>query len=134
MSTAVELQTMIFDRLTADAGVTALVDGRIYDRMPSDADYPCITFGPTDMSPADMDCIDGRYETIQIDCWAVDHGRMRPAKEIADAVKASLHFYDGDMLNGALTELAVESVRVMIDADGITAHGIVVVTALIEEA
>lgn len=133
VSASIDLQTLIFERLVADAGVHALVGDRIFDGMPSDSDYPCITFGPSDYSPDDMECISGRDETIQLDCWAVDHGRKRPAKVIADAVKAALHGYEADAGDSALVNLLVEAVRVILDADGITAHGIVTVTASLEE-
>ena len=133
MSTSVDFQTVIFDRLIADAGVNALVADRIYDRMPANGDYPCVTFGPSDYSPENMECITARSETIQIDCWAQDHGRLRPAKEIVDAVKAALHQFDGVIAQGNLITLNVESVRVFLDSDGIIAHGIVTVTGEIEE-
>lgn len=134
MSTSIDLQTLIHQRLVASEGVHALVADRIFERMPAGADYPCITFGPSDYSPDDMECIEGRYETQQIDCWAVDHGRLRLAKQIADAVKDALHKYDADAGDSALITMNVDAVRVMRDADGITAHGIVTVTANLEEA
>lgn len=134
MSVSIDLQTLIYQRLVADADVHALIDDRIFDRMPSDEDYPCVTFGPSDYSPDDMECISGRYETIQLDCWAVDHGRLRPAKEIADAVKAALHRFEADVGASALVSMVVDAVRVMLDPDGITAHGIVTVTANLEES
>lgn len=134
MSTSIDLQTLIYERLVADARVHTLVGDRIFDRMPADADYPCITFGPSDYSPDDMDCIEGRDETLQLDCWAEDHGRLRPAKEIADAVKKALHQFEADAGDSALITMTVEAVRVMRDRDGITGHGIVTVTANLEEA
>ncbi|UWR30434.1 DUF3168 domain-containing protein [Sulfitobacter sp. W002] len=134
MSTSIDLQTLIYERLVADARVHALVEDRIFDRVPADADYPCITFGPSDYSPEDMDCIKGRDETLQLDCWAEDHGRLRPAKEIADAVKKALHQFEADAGDSALITMTVEAVRVMRDRDGITGHGIVTVTANLEEA
>ena len=134
MSPSIDLQTLIYSCLVADPRVHALVGNRIYDRMPADVDYPCVTFGPSDYSPEDMEGIKGRYETQQIDCWAMNHGRLRPAKEIADAVKTALHEYEADAGDSALITMNVDAVRVMRDADGITAHGIVTVTANLEEA
>lgn len=133
MSASAELQKLIYDRLVADTGVHALVADRIYDRAPLEADFPCITFGPSDVVPLDDECIDGREETIQIDCWARDQGRLRPCREIADAVKAALHDYSADMGVNALCFMRVRTVRVFEDGDGITAHGVVSVTATVEE-
>ena len=133
MSVSIDLQTLIYQRLVADAGVHAIVADRIFDRMPGDADYPCVTFGSSDYTPDDMECIEGRDETIQLDCWAIDHGRLRPAKELADAVKAALHRYEADAGDSALITMNVEMVRVIRDADGLTGHGIITLTVNLEE-
>ena len=134
MSPSRELQTLILDTLVADAAVGALVGDRIYDRMPSDGDYPCITFGPSDFVPDDFECITGRLETVQLDCWARSQGRLWPAREIADAVKAALHEADLALTVNALIRIEVTGVRVMGDPDGVTAHGVVTVSASIEES
>lgn len=133
MSASVELQTLIYETLVGDADVGALIGDRIYDRMPSDGDYPCVTFGPTDYIDDDSQCITGRIETVQLDCWSRDQGRMRPCKEIADAVKSALHKADLSLTTNALVEIVVAGVRVFNDADGVTAHGVVTVEAILEE-
>ncbi len=124
---------MIYDRLVADAGVHAIVADRIYDARPVDGAFPCITFGPSSFLPEDYECIAGRVETIQLDCWSEDQGRLNPCKDLVDAVKDALHLFDGALTINALVSLELEQARVFIDQDGITAHGVVVFTALIEE-
>lgn len=137
-SASVELQTVIYQRLVADAAIHALVADRIFDRRPDPSvgstDFPCITFGPSDYVTDDADCITGRTETIQLDCWARAGGKLRPAREIADAVKKSLHGYEADLATNALVEMRVELVRAFADPDGLTAHGVVQVRCLVEEA
>ncbi|MBF9042956.1 DUF3168 domain-containing protein [Rhodobacterales bacterium HKCCE4037] len=133
MSAADDLQKAIYDHLVADAAIHALVEDRIYDRMPSDGDYPCITFGPSQTVPEDMDCITARIETLQLDCWTQSQGRLGPARVLADAVKTSLHNRALDLATHALARLSVEQMRVFGDRDAVTAHGVVVLEAEIEE-
>lgn len=131
-SPSVELQTAIYNALVADAGVGALAGDRIHDGRPADGPFPCITFGPSDYTIEDRDCIAGRVETLQIDCWARD-ARLRPARDLADAVKAALHLASLSLDVHALALLRVTAVRVFMDRDGITGHGVVTVEAEIEE-
>lgn len=133
MSASNELQTLIYQRLTNDAGVAALVNGRVYDNPPSNADFPYISFGPSDVVEDDADCITGRIETIQIDCWSRYQGGFKEVKDIADAVKKALHRYAGELTVNALVEMTVQSVRHFRDPDGITSHGVVTVQAIVEE-
>lgn len=132
-SPSVELQTAVFERLTIFAAVTAIVGQRIYDNVPEAPDFPYISFGASDHYPDDSDCIPCRVETLQIDCWARAQGKKRPARELADAVKAALHEYEVEFPVNGLVEMRVTGVQVMGDPDGITAHGIVTLTAIIEE-
>lgn len=132
-SVSVELQDAVLGLLRADTDVAALVQGRIYDHMPASGGYPCITFGPSDYIEEDADCITARRETLQLDCWVQDHGRLWPARQLADAVKSALHLADAALVQHALVEMRVGQVRVIPDPDGVTGHGIVPVTALIEE-
>lgn len=132
-SASIELQTAIYERLTAESGVSAIVAGRVYDNVPEGPTFPYISFGPSDYYPDDADDIDGRVETLQIDCWTRAQGKKRPARELADAVKKALHQFEASFATNALVEIVVTSVRVINDPDPLTAHGIVTVTATIEE-
>ena len=133
MSASVELQTLILNRLLAFPAVAAIVGNRVFDGKPEGEAYPSITFGPSDHRPEDADCIPARGETLQLDCWTQAGGRQWPARELADAVKAALHGYTGDLGTNALVSLEVDMVRVFRDPDGITSHGVVRCNALIEE-
>ena len=126
-------QKAIFEALVADAGVGALIGDRIFDRMPSDADYPCVTFGPSDAVTDDADCVPGTEETIQIDVWTRDQGRTSGCKRITRAVYDALHEADLTIdAPWALVETRVAFTRVMLDPDGVTAHGVLSVTGMIE--
>ena len=134
MSVSAALQKLAFDTLIADAGVGALVGDRIYDGVPKDAGFPYVSFGPTDVVPDDAECFDARMETVQIDVWPREHARLRVSKAICDAIKAALHDLSGTLEAGALQSCRVTRMQVMPDPDGITAHGIVAVQAMVQES
>lgn len=128
-----ELQELIRARLKAVPTVTSIVGARVFDHAPADAAMPFITLGPSDATPVDSDCILAREETLQVDIWHRDQGKLGPCRQTVDAVKAALHGWEGSLATNALVELRVRLVRVLQDPDGITAHGVVLVTATIEE-
>ena len=127
-----ELQLAIINALIADPAVSAIVGDRVYDARPTA--YPCVTFGPGDCQPDDAECITGRVETVQLDCWTTDtNGRLGPARILTNAVKAALHHAELELETHALVQITVPSVRVFQEPDDITVHGVVTVEALIEE-
>jgi hypothetical protein len=133
VSVSAELQKLVYDTLVADASVSALVSDRIYDGAPSDRVFPCVTFGPTSSVSDELQCIDSRQETVQLDVWSRDSGRMRPCKEICDAVRKALHLASLSLSTNHLVRIRVDGIRVFMDADGVTSHGVVVVEADLEE-
>lgn len=132
-SASLEFQDLILARLKSFSAVTGIVGQRVYDMAPEDAAYPYISFGPSDFTPNDAGCIEGREETVQIDIWHSDQGRKWPCKVTVDAVKDALHDFAADLPTNGLVEMRVTLVRVMLDRDNIIAHGVVQVTAMIEE-
>ncbi|MBN8292816.1 DUF3168 domain-containing protein [Rhodobacter sp. NTK016B] len=134
-SPSVELQTAIYNALVADAAVGAIAGDRIFDGGLPEEFTACITFGPSDYTLQDMDCINGRTESLQIDCWLRGKygSRISPARELADAVKDALHLVSLSLDVHALALLRVTAVRAFMDRDGVTGHGVVTVEAEIEE-
>lgn len=133
MSVSVSLQDFLINTLKASRDVTAFVSDRIWDNPPSKPEFPYISLGATDTVRDDADCIRSRDETIQIDVWVREGGRKWPCKQIIDAVLDALIDLEGELEKGALVSLNIGVVRVLDDPDGITVHGVVQVTALIEE-
>lgn len=129
-----ELQEAVYDALIADAAVAAVVGTKVRDGLPLDDGVAQITFGPSDYTLDDLDCIDLRVETLQLDCWVRDSsGRLHPARALADKVKAVLHGAELSLDMHALANLRVVGVRAFMDADGKTGHGVVTVEAEVEE-
>lgn len=133
MSAGDELQAYIVAKLRDSAAVGVICADRVYDNIPSKAVFPYISIGASDYRPDDAQCIDGRIETVQLDCWSRDHGKKIEAKRLVDAVKKALHGQSGDLGVSALVQMRVSLVRVFSDPDGITAHGVVQVECDIEE-
>lgn len=133
MSISVALQDFILDRLKTSAGVAAHVSDRIYDQPPASALFPYISFGASDFTTDRFGCIDGREETLQLDIWHRDQGRMWPCKATTDAVVKALDDVDAEIgEDGSVAHLRVGMARCFMDQDGITAHGVVQVSALID--
>jgi hypothetical protein len=139
-SPSTELQTLLYTTLKTDLAVNALVAGRVYDKVPRasypagavTATYPYISFGPHDVIDDGADCIESGEHTFQLDCWSRAVGQTE-CKNIVDAVKTALHERDLTLTNNALAEIRVFMRRVFMDPDGLTAHGVVMVTAKVEE-
>lgn len=134
MSAQAELQKLIYDTLKADASVMALASD-VYDSVPEQpwgARKGYISFGPSDVVDDDADCISSGDHTFQIDCWSRQVGSVH-AKRMVDAVKDALHGRPLKLSENALVEMRVTMRRVFRDPDGLTTHGVVMVSAMIEE-
>lgn len=129
-----EVQALIYAALVADTGVHAICADRILDRVKKDTQFPYVSFGPSDAVEDDADCITGRVITLQVDCWSRYQGGFREVQQLADAVEAALHRYEGELAVNALVELRWRGTRVLRDPDGQTSHAVVTVEATIEDA
>lgn len=132
MSPVEELAQMVIARLRGDAAVSGLVGQRVYDVAPPTASFPYISIGSDDFQPDDAEGIHGIAVTLNIDAWSRDAGRLGPARRLCGAIYAALHEADAELATYGLAGLTVEAVRAFRDADGITAHGVVTITAAIE--
>jgi hypothetical protein len=131
-SPSYELQDMVVKRLKAFAGLTALVSDRVYDKVPSAATFPYLSWGPEQDLEEDVDCIEGHAITIQIDGWSRKAGRGE-AKQIAEQVRLALHEYETELSVNALVSLAHTSTQYLPDPDGLTIHAVIELQAFIEQ-
>jgi hypothetical protein len=130
-----ELQKLIYQTLSADTGVMTLAD-EIYDAVEPEPfagpHQAYVSFGPTDVVEDDAECLTAGRHTFQIDCWSRQVG-SRHCKELVDAVAHALHEQPLELTDNALAEIYVDLRQVMRDPDGLTTHGVVQVTAMVEE-
>ncbi|MCP8894297.1 DUF3168 domain-containing protein [Shinella daejeonensis] len=135
-----ELQVAIVARLETDAGVSALVAGRVYDDVPPEneriedtgAAWPYVSMGPSDELSDDADCIDGFEISFQIDCWSRAVG-FPEVRKVADAVRRALHDEDLPLAENAMVSFRHRITRVMRDPDGKTSHAALSFTAVVEQ-
>lgn len=135
MTTAPDLalQDAVVSALKADAAVAAIVGTRIYDGVPADAKLPYISIGPSDTAPDEADCLPADMVTLQIDIWCRDQGKKHPARTLTRAVREALHQVEADLADPlAAATMEVVATQVLDDPDGITAHGIVTLQAVVE--
>lgn len=134
MSPSLELQTLIRETLIANPEVQQLIGDRIYDGQPIADDFPYVTFGPSDVDPTYLEGVDACTEAVQLDIWDRSNGRLGPCKEIMNAIRAALHLADLSLSVNALVRIEIVGQRVFRDSDGLTAHGVVTVSADLEVA
>lgn len=131
---ALELQGLIVNTLKTNANVMALVDG-VYDTVPDEpwgVRQAYISLGACDMVPDDADCIAGETHTIQLDVWSRKVGQVE-CKKICAAVKAALHLQDLALAENALVEIRLALQVVTRDPDGLTMHGAMQFSAMVED-
>lgn len=90
MPSAVDFETILLPLLKNDAGLSVLVDGRVFAlKMPPGTLLPCVTFQRISGMPANTLAGHSGLEEIdlQIDVWA---RRYDEAKTVAKAVRAAI--------------------------------------------
>lgn len=132
-SSSWELQVAVRQRLIAHTPLVALIGERVYDNVPAKPQFPYVSFGASDIIPADSHLIPARDESLQIDIWSRLSGQRHEAKKITDMVLSLLRDWTADIGENALVSTMVTLARVVRELDGITAHGLVQITARIEE-
>lgn len=139
MSPSLELQGAIVAHLKADAGVAALVAGRVFDPVPrdittgtiADANYPYVAINGVNEEQDDADCIEAVTVTVQVDAVSRARG-AREISEIADAVRASLHRAALVLTTNALVEIEHRRTDRIPLPDGLTTQAAMQFAATIE--
>ena len=90
MSVEAALQKAIVGRLKGDAPLTALVAGRVYDRVPAGAALPYVHIRSIQVVDDGAECIDGAEVFIDLDAWSNAVGKVE-ASRVASAVRKALH-------------------------------------------
>jgi Protein of unknown function (DUF3168) len=129
---SLQLQKAIVARLNSDAGVDAIVAGRIYDYVPPDALMPYLNFGPFQLLPEHGDCLDGGEVFITLDGWAREKKSVT-IKQLGTAVARALDLAPIVLeAPQRLVEMSIEQIQYLRDPDGITTHAVITVHAFTE--
>jgi hypothetical protein len=129
MSLGPEVQKALYDAFTADPPVSG---GRIFDRVPKDASFPYITIGDEQRIDDANSCDDGWEVYPDIHIWSRAVGRVEAKRLVADA-EARIKAIAG-IAGFTLISVSIETSRVFMDPDGLTAHGVVTAKFIITPA
>lgn len=124
MSASWPLQQAIFGALTNDAGVTALVGGRVYDSVPQDASFPYLTVGDSTVIPFDTKDEPGQEHRVVMHAWSRYAGR-KEAKQILAAVYDRLNRATLTVSGYGVVLILFEFEETFLDEDGRTYHGVI---------
>ena len=128
------LQQAIFAALTADAALVALLGGeRVYDDVPSRAEFPYVTFAQTSERDWSTGSEEGSEHVLTLHVWSRAGGR-REAHEIMGALRAALNDEALPLSGYRLINLRHEFSEARRDPDGESFHGIVRFRAVTEPA
>lgn len=128
-----DLQKAMFAALTGNAALVALMGGaRIFDRAPTDAAFPFVTFGRTSVFDWSTSTEEGLEHLVTLHVWSKAKGR-KEAFAILDAVHTALGTplsLDGQHLVSFRFEFA----EVTFDDDISVHHGLLRLRAVTESA
>lgn len=130
---SLELQGAIVAALKADAGLTALIAGRVFDRTDPTAAFPYVVVGDDQVISAHADCLDGSTEVFaSLHAWSRKPGKVE-AKRVAGAVVDALNQKPLTVNGYRLVSIEHDTTQHMADPDGITSHSVIVFHAFVDE-
>jgi hypothetical protein len=125
------LQKALHAALIADAGLAAIVAGRVHDDVPQGAVFPYVVIGDVSTRDWSTQTEDGHEHIVVIHAWSRQRGR-REVQMIIERIDAVL---DGALLtleDHRLVTLRVVFWTALRDLDGASYHGVVRLRAVTE--
>ena len=126
-----ELQKAIIQTLSDDADVKEIVDGRVFDSVSKEAEFPYVSLGPMTSDTTLADCLELDNISIQIDVWSRDVS-SEEMRELANAVRRALTKSDLTLEKNGLVLFNHENTRELRDTDGLTSHAAVNFEAVVQ--
>ena len=113
--------------------IEANTDYTVYDAHPENAVFPYVTMGEITARDWSDKSADGTEVHSTIHIWSQYPGR-KEADEMSDAILQALTSSDLDLSpNFRASFDRLDSYNLIIDLDGVTRHGILIIKYLIEE-
>lgn len=133
---ALATQVGVLAALKADAGVTALVAGRIYDEPPQDVVFPYLRFNTIQPNAFDTDTAQGALVDITLEAHSRSASGRVEAVRIAEAVKEALHRQEASVTVAGFTlvELIFETISATRDSDGRGYTAVIALQAMLDTA
>lgn len=132
MSYETAAQTIVYQALTLDAGVMALVQG-VFDHVPQGQAFPYITIGEDIHSEWDTNSTLGSDCSITIHTWSRARGRAE-IKAIQAEIYEALHRAEMTYPGYRIVSINWEGSQSFMDADALTRHGVQTFRVLIEQS
>jgi len=108
-------------------------DWDIYDHVDERTSCPYISMGPIRGLPWTDKSQDGQEVYATLDFWSEHHGRAEAAKMMDDALQA-ITASDLTLAGGFLAAFSdLDTNEIIVDIDGVSRHGILILKFLIEE-
>jgi len=131
-----ELQKTIYEELTADVTLMALISG-VFDStsVPQDQAFPYVTIGDGPMEDRSNHTWRGHSADLTIHVWYRESGRGRKkVQQIQAEIDRILHAQDICVDGWNIVSFRQRFVDVIVDNDDVTLHGIQIFNLLIGEA
>lgn len=128
MSAELNLQTAIYDKLTNDSALMALITA-VYDHVPQnaasedDSAFPYVVIGDDNVDAWDTDTETGFEFVITIHTWSRYRGR-KETKQVQGAIYDALNRQSLTVTGFTVLDVLFLESESFLDADGITRHGI----------
>lgn len=131
MSAEIALAAAIRAAAMEDAGVQAIVAGRVYDDPPPGVTFPYITIGRIESKPIDSSEREALEHGLTLHVWSRYGGRAEALQAIA-ALRRCLHNAGLSVADRRLVLLFAQFADVFRSGDGITTHGVLRLKAITE--
>ena len=133
-SAGLALQKAIYQRLVADAGLSAALGGaRVYDHVPRQVTPPYIAMGRSTVTDWSTGGDEGHEHALTLHVWSASAGH-RETHELMGLVESAIDGADLALEGHRLVNLRHELSEARRDPDGETHHGIVRLRAVTEPA
>ena len=130
-----ELQKSVFSALNGasitDAGGSAITG--VFDDVPQDTAYPYIVIGEETASNISTKTLDMHEHTLTIHTWSQYRGR-KEIKVIMEQIYDTLNNASLSVSGGQAVNMKQEFLTTLVDADGITRHGILRFRAVVSDS
>lgn len=128
-----ELQKAIFEALSDDTALTALLGGaRIFDHSPASIAFPYITFGRTSIYDWSTGTESGSEQLFTLHVWSKAKGK-KETQDIMELAKTRLHDQALALDGHALVNCRLEFAEARYDEDLAVYHGLLRFRAVTEE-
>ena len=117
-----ELQQAIYDALTGDSTLMAMVQG-VHDHVPQGAAFPYVTIGEAMASDWSAVGLSGIESSLVLHVWSRERGR-KEAKLIMAEMHRILDDADLTLAGHVLVSLRFRFSHTVLDADGVIYHGV----------